>query len=454
MKSVLTGFLLITLAAGTCLSGDWPRFRGPNGSGIAADASVPTEWGDDTNLKWKVELPGPGGSSPIVVGDKVFVTCYSGYGVEERNPGNIENLKRHLLCIDRASGDVLWQQTVDVVLPEDRFGGMGIPEHGYATNSPVSDGERVYVFFGKSGVHAYDMDGNHLWDADVGHESGPQPWGSAASPILFENLLIVNAADENRALYGINTETGSVEWKEEAGMLGNTWGTPMLVEGQETTELVIGIPGEIWGLNPETGKLRWYATAGGGGGFGGGMMFCSSLVSDGSVVYGIEGRGGGAIAVRTGGDGDVTDSHVVWSENSSARFSSPILYEGHLYSIAGNRAMCINAETGETVSQQRLGGGPGGPPGGGGRGPGGRPGGGGRGGPGGGSNYTSPILAGDKLIYVNGSGQGYVLTANPELELLAENRFESDNSRFIATPAASDKQLFIRSEAALYCVAE
>jgi hypothetical protein len=175
------------------------------------------------------------------------------------------------------------------------------------------------------------------------------------------------------------------------------------------------------------------------------MMFCSSVVSDGKVVYGIAGRGGGAIAVRPGEDDD-----VVWQEQNRTRFSTPVLYEGHLYSISGNQAVCINAETGETVSQTRLSsGGPAGP----GRQPGGGRGfGGGRGG--GGRDYTSPILAGDKLIYINGSGQGFVITASPDLEVIAENRFESDDSSYVATPAASDGELFIRSNTTLYCVAE
>lgn len=455
MKSFLAGCLLAMLIAGTCFSSDWPRFRGPNGSGISED-TVPTEWGDDTNLKWKVELPGPGTSSPIVVGDRVVVTCYTGYGVGDGNPGNIEDLKRHLLCIDKQTGDVLWQQTVDVVLPEDPYAGPGIPEHGYATHTPVSDGERVYAFFGKSGVHAYDMEGNHLWDADVGHESAPQRWGSGASPMLAGNLLVVNASDENEALFGINTENGSVEWKTQAAGLDNTWGTPILVESKDGSELVIGVPNEVWSLNPESGKLRWFATVGSGGGFGG-SMFCSGLVTDGKVVYGIAGRGGGAMAVRIGGDDDVTDSNIVWRESASVRISSPVLYEGRLYSITSGKAMCLDAESGETVYQERLprSSSPRSPQAGGPRGFGGGRGGfGGAFGAGGGMDYTSPIIAGGKLIFISGSGDGYVIAPGPEFNLIAQNRFESDTSRFNATPAVSDGQLFIRSNAALYCVGE
>lgn len=124
---VLLSIVLSHLAAGA----DWPQFRGPGGQGVSADAKVPWQWSDTQNLKWKTALPGPGSSSPIVSGDRIFVTCYSGYGVDPREPGRLEDLKRHLLCLQRANGNVLWSRSVDAALPEDRFGGMGITEHGY-----------------------------------------------------------------------------------------------------------------------------------------------------------------------------------------------------------------------------------------------------------------------------------------------------------------------------------
>ena len=179
---IVAAYLLLSLWSAALA--DWTRFRGPNGTGVA-ETGAPVEFGENKNLKWKAELPGRGVSSPIVVGDKVLVTCYSGYGMDRRNPGELEALKRHLVCVSRTSGDTLWVKTVNVKMPEDPYSGSGVPSHGYASNTPVSDGEHVFAFFGKSGVYAYDLDGNELWNRGVGTESGRMRWGSAASPIVF-----------------------------------------------------------------------------------------------------------------------------------------------------------------------------------------------------------------------------------------------------------------------------
>ncbi|MCH7871933.1 MAG: PQQ-binding-like beta-propeller repeat protein, partial [Planctomycetes bacterium] len=180
---------------------DWSRFRGPNGSGISTEsAAIPLRWSPTANLKWKIELPGPGVSCPIVAGDRIYVTCYSGYGLDRSNPGDLKDLKRHLLCIDRESGKTLWTKTVDALLPEDPFSGAGVPSHGYASNTPVADDEGVFVFFGKTGAIAFDRDGKQRWQTNLGKESDPSKWGSAASPILYKNLLIVPATAESEAL--------------------------------------------------------------------------------------------------------------------------------------------------------------------------------------------------------------------------------------------------------------
>ena len=149
------------------LSGDWSRFRGPNGSGVSQDVKAPpTSWSETENLKWKVELPGPGLSSPIVVADRVFVTCWSGYGVNSRQLGDQKDLQRHLVSIDRATGKMLWSQAAEAVLPEDNYRGM-FAQNGYASHTPVSDGERVYAFFGKTGAVAFDFEGQKLWQMFV-----------------------------------------------------------------------------------------------------------------------------------------------------------------------------------------------------------------------------------------------------------------------------------------------
>ena len=156
-------FCLALLQTSHLIGEDWLRFRGPNGSGISTSPNkTPVAFGDDKNVLWKTRLPGPGASSPVVVGDKVFVTCYSGYGESRENLGKMEDLKRHVVCIDRKTGKPLWEKKVDPYLPEDEFQGMGVPEHGYASSTPVSDGQHLFVFFGKSGLIAYDLDGKEL----------------------------------------------------------------------------------------------------------------------------------------------------------------------------------------------------------------------------------------------------------------------------------------------------
>ena len=202
-RLILAGTAAACFAASTTKAdaSDWARFRGPNGTGVSTDADpLPTTFSETENLKWKVEIPGAGVSCPIVVGDRVFVTCYSGYGIDRQNPGEMKDLKRHLVCIERATGKTLWDQSFDAVLPEDEFSGMGVPEHGYASHTPVSDGRNVYVFYGKSGVLAYDFDGNELWKTSVGTGSSRMEWGSSSSPILHENLLVVPAGAEARAV--------------------------------------------------------------------------------------------------------------------------------------------------------------------------------------------------------------------------------------------------------------
>jgi outer membrane protein assembly factor BamB len=297
---------------------DWLRFRGPNGGGDASDSQPSRITWDETSIKWRADLPGPGSSSPIVVGQKVFVTCWSGYGLDREEPGDQSQLKRHLVCFDRQTGNVLWDETVDPYLPEDDFGGM-FAEHGYATHTPVSDGQYVYAFFGKTGAVKFDMDGNQLWKQSVGTESGASDWGSASSPILFENLLIVSATAESEALVALDKETGSEVWRQEAAGFSSVWGTPVLVPvSSDRTDLVIAVPDEIWGFNPSNGELLGYCKAVSA------RPFSSSAIAHDGVVYVIASgsSGGGGIAVRAGGTGDVTDTHVMGWGRHGNRFGT------------------------------------------------------------------------------------------------------------------------------------
>ena len=422
--SFLPAVALLQAAAGS----DWPQFRGPAGSGVCPDSTAPLEWSDAKNIKWKTALPGPGSSSPIVCGGQVFVTCYSGYGVDPDEPGEITGLKRHVLCLKLDDGTVLWSRSVGAVLPEDAFFGMGITEHGYASSTPVSDGERVYVFFGKSGVLAFDFQGKQLWRANVGHESSNRRWGSSASPILYRDTVIVNASEESRSIRALDKTTGKEKWKAEAAALELTYATPLLVNLRDgRKQLVIGVPGEAWGLNPDTGKLAWYAETGLGG------NVAPSPVAHDGVVYLMGGYPGQlTVAVRAGGKGDVTQSHVLWSSRTSSYVPSPVFLGGNLYWVNDmGMATCVEAATGKTIYREKLPRAAGGS---------GKP------------FYSSVVLVKDRLYAVGRNGDTYVLAAAPAFKLLARNSLAADKSDFNASPAVCDGKILLRSNRFLYCV--
>jgi len=178
-----------------------------------AEGKVPVTWSAGERIAWKANLPGPGSSSPIIVGDRVFITCWSGYG--DGSGGSMDKLKRHLLCLSKADGKILWDKTVPAVQPEDEYTGF-ITEHGYASNTPTSDGTRVFVFFGKSGALAFDFDGKQLWQTSLGTNSNSRRWGSAASPILYKETVIVAAMDEGGAVVALDKTTGKQVWKAPA----------------------------------------------------------------------------------------------------------------------------------------------------------------------------------------------------------------------------------------------
>ena len=407
---------------------DWPRFRGPSGLGVATDSdSLPTTWSPNANLAWKAALPGPGASSPIIVGGKVFVTCYSGYGESRENIGKIENLMRHLVCIDMKSGDKVWQKDVPAAQPEDKYEGAGVPAHGYASHTPVSDGKHVYVFYGKSGVRAYDMEGNEKWYAEVGKESDPTKWGSSCSPVIHENMLIVTASAESQAVIGFDKMTGKEVWRQEAEGLDGMWGTPALVKTDDRTDLVMFVTGEVWGMDPGTGKLRWHAEEATGA-----QHAYTSIVQDGKRVFAVTGRGGGSFAVDAGGKGAV---ETVWKGRDSASFASPVLYKGKIYSIAQNIVTIIDAKNGERLDQVRIKGAMRG------------------GGQFGSLDYPSPVIVGDRMYYLNGMGQMFVFSLGEKLKQVAVSRVSvGKDENFRGTPAISSGRMILRSSKSLYCV--
>ncbi len=458
------GLCCVVMVAMSQLSeADWQRFRGPNGTGIG-ESDVPTTFGADTNLQWKLELPGRGISSPIVVGDNVFVTCYSGYGMGD-NQGELEDLKRHLVCVDRKTGKTRWTKTVAAKMPEDEFRPPGVTTHGYASNTPASDGTHVYAFFGKSGVYAFDMDGNEVWNQSVGSEPSNKGFGSAASPIVHGDSVIVNAADESLSVVWLDKATGKEKFRAEGDGLGECWTTPIVVSDQEATYVIVSVIGEVWGLDNKDGKLGWYAN-----GVNARNAQVSAVPGDDGIIYA---TGEEAVAIRVGGDGDISETNTVWEGRVRPRYATPVVLNGYLFSVSGSVIECLDAKTGERVFQERLPsaiqgsdkdesdtekadapengaeGRRGGPPTGAGGGRGGR--GGGRGG-GGGDDFASPVVAKEKIYITTNAGIVHVVAAKPEYTLIASNDMTFDKSGFGGTPAISDGNLFLRSNTHLYCI--
>jgi outer membrane protein assembly factor BamB len=414
LHSTGLAIVLVWRLAAAAAGADWNQFRGPDGSGKSDETGVPVKWSSSENIAWKVELPGPGSSSPVATGNRVLVTCYSGYGLEP-NAGDPKDLVRHVLCVDRAGGKLLWHKQFPAKLPEHKYQGEG-SYHGYAGSTPITDGQRWYVFFGKSGVFCFDLDGNELWQASLG--DGTSGWGSGCSPRLYGKLLIVNASVESRSLVALDKTTGQEVWR--AAGINSSWNTPLVV-GSKEPELVVSIQDHVLGLRPETGEELWRAE-------GVHRYVCPSVVAHENVVFAI-GGGSTSLAVRSGGRGDVSESHLVWRTNKGSNVGSPVYHEGHLYwaSDGGGTICCQNAETGETVYQQRL------EP---------RP----------GRIWSSPVLADGKLYFVSQHEGTYVIAARPSFELLAHNVLEDDKSRTNASPAVSQGQLLLRTDRALYCI--
>jgi hypothetical protein len=413
MKKTLFCFVVMlmdSLVTVPSMATDWPQFRGPGGQGQTNEKNLPLTWSDSENVVWKTELPGFGASSPIALDGLLYVTCYSGYGVDRQNPGRMEDLTLHVVCLGTAGG-IVWDEHLQPQLPESRR----VRDHGYAGPTPATDGKHLYVFFGKSGVFKFDLDGNQLWHADVGKNT--HGWGCGTSPVLYGNLVIVNASVESGSLVAIDKESGQEVWRAKG--MSASWNTPHLVElGGGKQELVVSVRGKILAFDPDTGEPLWNCD-------GIQDYVCPSIVSDEGTLYVIGGRSSRAIAIRAGGRGDVTESHRVWKAKAGANVTSPTIHDGHLYWVSDRNgvAYCLRLEDGEVVYSKRF---PSQP-------------------------YASALVGDGKLYIVTRHGGTYVLAAGPEYEELAHNRLD-DQSTFNASPIVANGKLFLRSDKFLYCI--
>jgi outer membrane protein assembly factor BamB len=298
-----------------------------------------------------------------------------------------------------------------------------MPNHGYASSTPAADGERVYAFFGRTGVVAFDYEGKEAWRAEVAPDPRTNGFGTASSLLVVKDLVIVPASVECEAIVAFDRKTGKEAWRSPAAGYGGWWSTPILVEPPGgRPEIVVSVPGELWGLNPENGKLRWHSEASPD------RNSCPSPVAAGGIVYAVNGRQSpGAVAVRLGGRGDVTKTHVAWNVRAGSYLGSPVVHEGHLYWVNDQGvAHCYRADTGAEVYRQRL--------------------------EDAGGVYASAVLAEGKLYVVTKRNGTFILDARPEFRQLAVNKLAADTSDFNASPAVSGGKVYLRSNRYLYAI--
>lgn len=423
-------FCLLVLALATTapfltLSGmaaDWPQFRGADRCGVSKETGLPQEWSATKNMVWKRELPGPGSSSPIIFGDHVYVTCYTGYGLDVNAPGKLAELKRHLVCVDRATGKLLWTRSeVDPDASDTPYKDGNIALHGYASHTPAADASGVYAYFGAGGAAGYSHAGEKKWRVSLGANAKNNSYGSGASPVLSGDLLIVNACIETAELYkqgdtvALDKRTGKEVWRQRAG---GEWSSPLLVSVGGRIELVVATRRGPWlGLDPATGKRLWECEA---------KEYCGTPVAHDGVVYAV--GGDSRAAFRAGGRGDVTRTHKIWDTAGGTWIPSPVYHDDHLYwsTQDGGLVFCADARTGKGNYRERL--------------------------PNCGRLFASPLVADGRIYYVSREHGTYVLPAGLKFELLAHNKIEDDKSVFNGSPAVSGRHLFLRSNKFRYCI--
>ena len=420
-------FAALFLVAAPAAADDWPNWRGPGNQGHAAARNVPLQWGKQENVRWRVELPDIGNSTPVVWGDRVFVTQATDKTVWPPKGGNggvASAESRALLCFRRSDGKRLWEAKVAYKEPESTH-----PTNPFCSASPVTDGERVVVSHGSAGLFCYDLDGKELWRKDTGKQE--HIWGNAASPVLYKDLCVLWVGPgENQVLLAVNKTNGQTVWehKEPGGASGTggsrewrgSWSTPLVARVNGRDELILGVPRKLKAFDPATGKELW-SCAGLGD-----LVYTSPLCSEDGVVVAMSGYHGPALAVRAGGTGDVTATHRLWHHETKnpQRIGSGVLVGNHVYILNDNGiAQCLEVKTGKDVwDSPRLT-----------------------------STWGSMVAAGDRLYVADKDGDTHVLKAGPKFEALARNRL---GERCFSSPAVAGGEVFLRTYKALWCFGE
>jgi len=405
------------------LYANWPAWRGPDGSGVTPEKNIPTRWSATENVRWKIPLPDRGNSTPVIWGDKVFVT----QAVEKDHT-------RSLMCFSRRDGKLLWQKSVTYTAKEESH-----KDNPHCSASPVTDGERVIVSHASAGTFCYDLDGKELWKRDLGRQEFE--WGSGSSPVLHgDTCFIYHGPGKGAHLIALDKKSGETFWKydepeidvgkrtdgfrgQEPGIIC-TYSTPVIVKAAGRDELLMSFPRYLRAFDPKTGKELWHCDGLNP------LVYTSPIHSDGIAVA-MGGFFGDTIAVKTGGSGDVTGTHRVWrTERAKTGIGSGVVHDGHIYIVnASGIADCIELKTGKIIWTERV------------KGDGPKS-----------DTWSSMVLSGDRLYILNQSGDCVVLNASPKFELIGANSV--GNEMCNASLAVSGGDLFIRTHKHLWCIAE
>ncbi|HVX16075.1 MAG TPA: PQQ-binding-like beta-propeller repeat protein [Pirellulales bacterium] len=413
---------------------NWPQWRGPLGTGVAPSADPPVEWNEaeDKNVRWKVELPGLGHSTPVVWGDRLLLTAAVPYGDSlpprpSRAPGNHDNLpvtqrQRFVaLAVDRSDGHILWQRRLHEALPQEQ----GHRTASLASHSPVTDGERFFAFFGSFGLYCLDLEGKVLWQKDLGVMQSLHGHGEGASPALYGDTLVVNWDHEGQSfVVALDKRTGDERWKVARDEV-TSWATPIIVEHAGVRQVVISGTNRVRGYDLASGKILWEC-----GGLSSNIV-ASPVYGDGVVYVGSSYDKRALLAIRLdGAKGDITGSdRVLWSRSRGTPYvPSPLLYGDTLYFLTHYQGILnrVDARTGEDrPGPLRLGGVT--------------------------EVYSSPVGAADRVYVTDRSGLTLVISHNESPRLLSRNQLDDT---FSASAAIAGRELFFRGERALYCLAE
>jgi outer membrane protein assembly factor BamB len=418
----------------TSNAADWPQWRGPMGTGVSSEKNVPAEWSSSKNIKWKTPIPGRSHSSPIVFGHRIFLTTAIEGDVvpgakavkhivegdkEFLHPDSVGADRRHtfkVICLDRETGKILWEQIAFVGTPYDNRH----RKSSYAASTPATDGKLVYAFFGSEGLYAYDVKGKLAWKADLG-KLGTVGMGTGTSPILFDKLVLMQSDEENGEssfIVALDKKSGKEVWRTPR-KVQVSWATPVLVKTAKRAELIASGTEAVIAYDPATGKELWRHT-------GVASNAIPSPVANSEMVFVSAGFPAKvAMAINLGGSGDLAEK-VAWKyEKGTAYVPSPILYGDYLYLTTDRGILtCLDAKTGQVKYE-------------GGRVP--IP-----------ATFTaSPVAVDGKILLTSEDGDTFVIKAGPVHQIVGTN---SVGEPVYASPAIADGRIYIRGEKNLYAI--